>query len=179
MYDFLTWGKGYESEEAKTISGESFAEFLDICFRYATCFSMMEADWFRCVNDDLRRELQPFLLKEITTLKWYGYDYTDVDPEDKCELKIYIYRADVKAKDVILKYCSDIFLRTKEDGKWKNSTQNLEDLCFFIQDKLFVGVISHEKMLRVIPPNDEVRDLIHKLGEWECCEDACIEFPEL
>lgn len=72
----------------------------------------------------------------------------------------------MKVRDIILRYCSDVFLRTGKDGAFQDSNQTLEDLCFFSGKQLFVGTVSHEFLLSVDPLNKEFEEFMGRVGNW-------------
>lgn len=167
MYQLAVWGKDDTLETPVTISQECFSEFLQLCFQHADLFSLNKAVWADCVCKELQNELDPFLHKELQTSKWFGYDDSLAPPRDRRQIRVHLYRADPAAKEIILKYCSDIFLRKRHNEVLEDSRQTLEDLCFFSDGKLFVGTVSHEYMLCVSPPDKNFENLIKKLGDWK------------
>ena len=173
MYKLVTWDDTIdtvESEFTKTISGKDFSNFLELCFHHATSFSLNQATWANSTLKDLQTELEPFLIKEIFTSKWFGYDYTMAPPEDQRQMKVYLYKAETTAKNIILKYFYDIFFQPSQRGASSESSQDLEDLCFFSKEHLFVGTVSHAHVLMVFPPNEEFETFIKKLGDWNYLE---------
>lgn len=167
MYQLAVWGKDDTLETPVTISQECFSEFLQLCFQHADLFSLNKAVWADCVCKELQNELDPFLHKELQTSKWFGYDDSLAPPRDRRQIRVHLYRADSAAKEIILKHCSDIFLRKRHNEVLEDSRQTLEDLCFFSDGKLFVGTVSHEYMLCVSPPDKNFENLIKKLGDWK------------
>lgn len=167
MYEFVIWGEDDTSDIMKTISGNEFSSFLELCFKNATFFSFNQALWANSTNKDLQIELEPFLIKEMFTPKWFGYDYSEAPPEDQRQVKVYLYKAESGAKNILLKYFSDIFLRTFRNGVLQDSLQTIEDLCFFSQESIFVGTVSHEYLLGVFPPNEEFEIFVKQLGDWK------------
>lgn len=172
MYKLAVWGKDDTLETPVTISQECFSEFLQLCFQYADLFSLNKAVWANCVCKDLQNELEPFLYKELQTSKWFGYDYSLAPPRGRRQIRVYLYRADRAAKEIILKHCSDIFLRNRHHEVFEDSLQTLEDLCFFSDGTLFVGTVSHEYMLNVFPPDKDFENVIKKLGNWNYIQES-------
>lgn len=174
MYELNVWGKNNSLEIPMTILGDTFSDFLELCFRNADLFSLNRAIWTDCIFEDLQKELEPFLVKEIYTLKWFGYDYSIAPSNDRRQLKVYLYHASTTAKNILLRYCSDVFLRKLHAGVLQDSRQTLEDLCFFSKGKLFVGTVSHEYLLNVLPINKEFENFIMDSGEWNYIEQLPI-----
>ena len=166
MYEFAVWGKDGTLDEPRTISHGAFADFLTQCFSAADLFSMNLAPWTECVCGEMQTALAPFLVKELNMFRWFGYDQTDAPPRDRRQMSVYLYRADMAARDIILAHADDIFLNHFTDGVWQDSVQTLEDLCFFSQGKLIVGTVSHERLLSVAPPDKAFETYIQTLGDW-------------
>lgn len=166
MYELAIWGENNTSSSPKTISENNFSIFLELCFKNATYFSLNKAPWTDSIRKDLQTRLEPFLVKEILTPTWFGYDYSMAPPEDYRQLKVFLYNAEIIAKDIFLECFSDVFLKIGQGGTLLDSLQTLEDLCFFSQESLFVGTVSHEFLLGVFPPNREFETFMKKLGDW-------------
>lgn len=166
MYELATWGKDNTLETPITLSGRYFSDFLELCLCNADMFSLNKAVWTNCVCEDFQKELEPFLEDKVKTTKWFGYDYSVAPPTDRREISVYLYRANMKVRDIILRYCSDVFLRTGKDGAFQDSNQTLEDLCFFSGKRLFVGTVSHEFLLSVDPLNKEFEEFMGRVGNW-------------
>lgn len=140
-----------------TIQGEDLRAFLALCFEDGVWFSLQRAPWFQSVDSGLENELRPFLNRVIETDRWFGY---------VGKMTIQIYRADPAAKDILLRYMDDIFGRVFKNGELDDTTQTLEDLCIFSEDRLIMGTVSHEFMLAVDPLNDRFRQNLPKFGRW-------------
>ena len=177
MYKLDTWGEDYERDTPMTISGDDFSAFLNKCFDNANLFSFNKAIWTNCSCKDMQKELEPFLSKEIQVQKWFGYDYSMAPERDRRTIRVYLYKADSAAKEIILRYCSDVFLRKNIGGEFMDPVQTLEDLCFFSDEKLFVGTVSHEFLLKVEPPSKDFEEFMKKLGRWKYTDQISpIEF---
>lgn len=166
MYELKVWDENYELIIPKTICGNKFLSFLELCFQEATYFSFQKAKWTNSTNTSAQKELEPYLLREIDTLKWFGYDYSLAPIEYRKKMKVYLYKADRQAKDILGKYFSDIFLRYYNNGILSDYNQTLEDLCFFTKEKIFVGTVSHENILEVFPTSNEFEKNLKMFGEW-------------
>lgn len=88
------------------LSKKWLQDFLDICFSHADCFTLNEAPWFKAILKDLQLELTPFLMQEVRTPKWFGYDYTS---HVKGRTHAFIYRAESAAKEILLQHMPNIF----------------------------------------------------------------------
>ena len=181
MYDFIVYEEdafayegieipeNYEADpNPSMLAYEDFRELLNVCFRHATSFSMSKVWWDSCTDTSLEEELAPFLDREIKTLVWFGYDFRN--PPEGCygDVHAMIYRAEPAAKVILLRYFDDIFLRKFSKGNSSYDLElTLEDLCFFHQTKLFLGTVSHEKMLSVEPIHKELEDFMKTHGKWK------------
>ena len=167
MYNFIAFEE--DKPDENTISCDEFKALLDICFRHADHFSMNADNWNSCTDKSLELELEPFLEKSVMTPVWFGYDMRIAPTkEDYWELKVMIYRTDPAAKDILLRYFDDIFLRKLSQGdSFADLNLNLEDLCFFKDSKLFLGTISHESMLFIDAIDPELETFVKNHGKWE------------
>ncbi len=171
MYDAdWDWENG-DYEDGITIEGENFRALLNICFKYASYFSLTKAPWTFSTDTELKRGLEPFFIKKVSVQKWFCYDFT---PREQY-LDVSIYKASTMAKDVILKHCDDIFLNKRENGTLVSSTQSLEDLCFFSQSSLLMGTVSHAGICHVYPYNKEMEEKTFPLGLWKHGDDIVSE----
>lgn len=150
-----------------SMSKNELSSFLDVCFKYTDSFTLSRAPWFACTCQDLELALMPFLIREISTPKWFGYDYTGLG--QYCQhVHVFIYRAAPAAKEILFKYLPNIFFDIEDDAI---PGQTLEGLCFFSQNILFAGSVSHEHMLWAYPADKRIMNQIEKTGEWEYCDD--------
>ena len=161
MLELITRDERYE-DIPSILSKKWLQDFLDICFSHADCFTLNEAPWFKAILKDLQLELTPFLMQEVRTPKWFGYDYTS-RPYAKERTHAFIYRAESAAKEILLKHLPNIFFRSK---KRDTPYPTLEDLCFFSNGQLFIGNISHEYMLWAYPPNEEIELQLKQIADW-------------
>lgn len=166
MYDFIAFE---DFSAPNTLAYEEFRELMDVCFRHASFFSMNRSRWGDSCNDtSLEEELAPFLDRKIETLVWFGYDFRN--PPEGCygDVHVMLYRAEPTAKEILLRYFDDIFLRRFSKGDHCTDLGlTLEDLCFFHQTKLFLGTISHEYILSLEAIHKELADFIKTHGKWK------------
>mgnify|MGYP005769536745 CR=1 FL=1 len=144
------------------LSTKWLQDFLDICFRHADCFTLNEAPWAMAIRKDLQLSLSPFLIQEVKTPKWFGYDYTS-EPNTKWSTHAFIYRAESAAKEILLQHMPNVFFREKDVD---TPFPTLEDLCFFSDGRLFIGNVSHARMLWAYPPNEEVELQLKQIADW-------------
>lgn len=181
MYQLLVWddysnseieGLGTEdSQSPRTIQGKQLDDFLDMCFQRSTFFSLTKATWTKSIDDSVKKELETFLVRELKTSKWFCYDLSEAPEPSQRFLEVYIYHAKPEAKSILLKYFSDIFLNEKEEGVLVQSSQTVEDLCFFSKNLLWLGTVSHEDILRVFLPDEAHESSLNTYGTWRYHED--------
>ena len=150
----------------ETIQGERFCHFLDMCFEEATSFSLQKGLWPNHKNESLEKELESYEIRNIRTLKWFGWDLTTAPEEDAWVMCQKMYRATENTKAILKKHFDEVFLG-HANNKMEVTKYTLEDLCFFKENKLFVGSVSHEFILYVFPPSEEFERKMNKLGIWE------------
>lgn len=166
MYTFITRDDSMSTDTSQTIRGDKFQYFLELCFNQADYFSLMTARWANSVKCEAREELQPFLKKQFETKKWFGYDFTKAPPNVRNRIEIQVYKAIPETKSILLKYFADIFLNEERDGILVESVQDLEDLCFFSKQHVFVTSVSHAELLWV---HSDAKDIVKRLdtfGNW-------------
>lgn len=155
-----------ESESAQTISSEPFYSFLDLCFSEATSFSLQKGLWPNAINTSLEKDLEPYRLQTIHSIKWFGYDLSNAPPGSEWTMCIQIYSASDSTKSILKSYFNDIFLGYASSDTLPNKF-TLEDLCFFKGKDIIVGSVSHEFILHVYPPNQTFEQTLLHSDEWE------------
>lgn len=159
MLELITRDERYE-DIPSILSKKWLQGFLDICFSHADCFTLNKAPWTMAILKDLQLELTPFLMQEVRTPKWFGYDYTS---HVKGRTHAFIYHAESAAKEILLQHMPNIFFR-EEDVDTPFPT--LEDLCFFSDSRLFIGNVSHARMLWAYPPDEEIELQLKQIANW-------------
>ncbi len=177
MYELKIWDEKDELGFPKTICGNDFLAFLELCFQEAAYFSFKKAIWTDATNTTVQKELEPYLIREIDTLNWFGYDLSLAPIEYQKKMKIFLYKADRPANEVLGKYFCDIFLSYYNNGILSDSNQTLEDLCFFTKEKIFVGTVSHENILEVFPTNREFEEKLKMFGQWGYINKSPMKLP--
>lgn len=143
------------------ICDSEYIQLMHLCFSRATLFSMTRAKWDSSTNESLEKDLKPFLKKTIKTCHWFCYGVREDSPLD-----ILIFQANRETEGSILKYFRDIFLHHRYNGEWRSSTQTLEDLCFFSQNRLFLGTVTHEELCYIYPPDKQFESFIRGNSYW-------------
>lgn len=115
MYTFVTWNDEISEDIPQTIQGEALSSFLECFSKQTRYFSLKTATWDQCHNKDAREALKPYLAKQFTTLKWFGYDMSQAPSAAENTIEIQLYHAVPEAKAILLKYFADIFLNESSD----------------------------------------------------------------
>lgn len=151
----------------KNIELNNFIKLLDICFEISSYFSFTKNKIFSIAESEARakflQELEPFYVKTIITQHWHSYY---VPPENAIE--VCLFKTEINAKLIIKKYFDNIFLEERNsDGTLGKLKPVPEDLCFFYQNKLLLGTVSHENICFAYPHSEQLMVKFEKLGEWE------------
>lgn len=143
-----------------TIEGKDFQKLMDLCFDMADVFSFGLAGWTYAKDKRLENTLQKFQVDTIQTNRWFCYMGTSPG------LSINLYRAAEEAKNAILQYINHLFL-------WDNEKNfcSLEDLCFFRENELFLGTVTHERICYAHILSEEFGNCLKGLGTWKDCSD--------
>jgi hypothetical protein len=141
----------------------SFKTILELCFQRCDSFSLTLNSWPGTTNG-LRAELEPYLQGSIVTSRWFSYYTTEYNP-----LKILLYPVSSNTKAIMGEYCKRLHLFDVNERAWY---QDVEDLCFFIGDKLIFGTVSHERICQVFPPDESFRtQLLAVFDHWQSGND--------
>ena len=183
------------------IEGIQFQKLLDICFDLSSYVTFTKNNWIDVDFDNhnyFLNEIKPFHLKTIKTNHWYCMD---ILPNNLFEVYLYradekvktviqknhdnlFFReknlgkplrgiSDKDTEEIIQKYFNDFINMEdiRENDRWGNIKDLPEDMCFFVDNKLFLGTVSHENICEVYPPAEEIKKQLLKIGEWEELND--------
>lgn len=140
-----------------TIAGENFRRLMDLCFSQADVFSLTKVHGPYRTDVRLERALQKFQIKHLSVDHWFCY------APSGCLHEVILYHASRKAKETLLRYADNLFLETGGD----QNGCSLEDLCFFRDQELFFGTLSHEFMCYAHVLSPEFGAQLKTLGAWE------------
>lgn len=151
----------------KNIENDNFSRLLDLCFKYSSYFSFTKNGYESIANGithiNFIRDMSPFYIKTIQTQHWHCF-YV---PQENT-LEVYLYKANEQAKAIIQNYFDNIFLRYRNsNGTLEDVKDTPEDLCFFLDNKLLIGTVSHEDICYVYPPTKQVSEEFKKIGKWQ------------
>ena len=179
MYSFEShvWNDGKRKKllkrtgsEVNTLCGDQLRDFLSLCLAEATYFTFRRETFDLC-DSGLEDALGKYLIGKTRRKLWFGYDLRREPEGSERSLDIYIYDAAPETLDIFLHFFSDIFLRKKVDGVWRETMSTLTDLCFFSGNDLFVGTVSHAYILDVYTTSKSLAKSIRKLGRWKHISD--------
>ena len=112
-------GELFDYDEYENIHDEAFNEFIDEIFRYTDVISFEKILFGAaptCIDRSLEDELEPYIISRVSSLKWFGYDYTNPPtPEDQRIIDTNLYIANDETKGLLKKYYRSIFLDEKEE----------------------------------------------------------------
>ena len=152
--------------KGKCENGEFYA-LLYTCCEYGDRFSLCCDNIFPPeVMHPLEKALEPYLIAHQKVNQWFGYYNVPGYPAVP-ELTQHIFLAVPEAVESLAKYCRDIyFTREREDNRYKKPAFLYSDLCFFRNNRLLLGTVSHKEMAYVYPPGDEFLIDLLNAGRW-------------
>ncbi len=143
------------------ISGNNYFRFIDYAFQHSTMFSLTRNRFLEFENNNPRQtsfltQLSPFKQGIINTKRWF---YLSVGDDD-CII-VDIYRTAKEAQDLLKQYYNDLYLGSRSGCKWMP-----EDICFFLDNSLWLGTSSHEEMCMVYPVSESMTQELYHFGSW-------------
>lgn len=151
--------------DGSNIEYENFYKLMDICFEVSTYFTLAHNEILRDEQTgdmyELLQKLEPFFIKRIITTDWHRHYVTDENKHI-----VYLHKVTEESKKIICDTFDNIFLKKRENGELL-SLYLLEDLCFFIDKKMFLGTVSHEGYCTVYTEKEEMYNKIKILGDFE------------
>lgn len=146
-----------------SIKADCFQKLLDLCVQNSSCFSLTLGGWLYEV-DTMQQELEPYVITEVSTHGWFGYHPKGEIKATHIPLKRLLYSANTEAMQIIMKYNNDLWFGGNE--RWPRQT--LDDLCFFSNDKILLGTVSHEYICKAYPPDTAFETKLLELGShWK------------
>lgn len=146
---------------------DEFYALLYTCCEYGDCFSLCYSDGYLPeMIHPLETALKPYLIARQKVNQWFGYYNIPGYPAVPV-LTQHIFLAIPEAVESLTKYCNDIyFTKEREDNLYKRPPFLYSDLCFFRNNNLLLGTVSHEKMAYIYPPNEEFLIDLLNAGQW-------------
>ena len=163
------------------ITGNNFDKLFEYCFETCDIVSFRDATFGAGKNFKFLKAIEEFRMCTIQTNRWYGLDFSNYSStEDWEELNlfsiVYFYRTEKLLKKTLSEYINNLFYTNcapYRELKYRDFSI-LEDMCFFRENKLLLGTLSHEHMCEVYPQSNEDVTLFKELLKGE--ED---EFKEV
>ena len=152
--------------ESPIIDGEAFSRLLDLCFRQSEYFSFSDHGILNTDNT-LQNRLSGYIYKDISTSHWFNYITLPENP-----FNIIVYHANSATHAILKEYCHRLLLFDSQclSSSWN---QTFEDLCFFTNDNLILGTVSHEHMCEVFPPDDAFKNELYDIyPHWKEASDS-------
>ena len=144
-------------EEDRTINGAMLARLWDACFDHADAFTLCTAIWTQATNDALRTALERYEIRSFHTARWFCHFSTEPF------LQVHVYPANEETRRIIKQQVTDLYF----DLSRNKNLHTLEDLCFFKENQLFFGTVSHESICMAQPPAQEFAELLENFGMWQ------------
>ncbi len=133
------------------LSGTSFYSFLDVCFSHTDQFSLAKfpLPGYDVVPNGAEVLLEPYIIQVLHPERWYGYSHMDGSAIET------IYRTTPEALQILKQCYQDVFLQKRNRipkvsvdtigfrSKWVSI---LEDLCFWQNNTILLGTVSHESI---------------------------------
>lgn len=145
--------------EDLTIRGEKLAALWSLCFAHADAFTLCTAVWTHANNDALRQALAPHRIRSFRTVRWFCH--YSIEPF----LEVNVYPVNEETRCIVVQYVTDLWF----DLSRNRGLHTLEDLCFFCDNQLFFGTVSHEQICIALPPTQEFEKNLWNFGMWSNC----------
>ena len=144
----------------KNLWGQDFVDLISACFDCADVFSLSQNVWFNVEPErsvHLLQRLSPYHLRYLETNHWFCY-YT---PEDRPR-KVHLFQITPETRSIVLSAFKKLFF---DDKAWEEP----EDICFFRNNRLILGSVSHEQMCYLY--DLDLWQLLRAKNFWECVPD--------
>ncbi len=143
------------------IEGNNYCSFVDYAFQHSTWFSLTHNRFLEFKDNNSKQDsalsqLLPFKRDTVNTKSWF---YLSVGDND-CII-VDVYQAVAEAKDIIKQYYNDLYLGCRSNCKWMP-----EDICFFLNNNLWLGISSHEEVCMAYPVSENMTQELYHFGSW-------------
>lgn len=133
------------------ITGEKFKSFVSYCLKNSTYFSVTFHDYEENKRSEIDKKLNKYLKKTIQTYTWYQYKTIEKP------LHIEIYHSNMFVLDTILKQFDSLF---------NNQKNGIEDLCFFHEENLIFGSVTHAKIAQLFLESEVEILNFERFAKW-------------
>lgn len=149
-------------EEDKTIQGAALEVLWDACFDHADVFSLCTAIWTQATDDALEKALALYRLRSFRTARWFCHFSTEPF------LEVSVYAANEETRRIVKQHVHDLYFNLSRN----RGLHTREDICFFKENRLFFGTVSHEGICMAEPLTQEFFALLQNFGMWSNNEDG-------
>lgn len=132
------------------ISGEKYKEFILYCLKHSTLFSFTIPQ--HICREKIACPLSRYVYKTIETDSWYRYRVLEKS------LVVMLFHSHPESID---------FFEKNFDSIFSESSNGLEDICFFNGDKIIFGSVTHEGIAEIFPSDEIQPKDFMKFAEWE------------
>ncbi len=163
------------------IKGDNFVKFLHLCLEHSTMFSMSRRllphdRQYRVIPNTVEPALEPYWVKTLQPSCWCGY------PKKVDNYVQMIYKATEESIGVLAYYYEDVFLTFRPSvqpslpkmpnrrflfpGERPFFWSLYEDLCFWQNDTMIIGTVSHEHICATNRIDDTFASRLSELAVW-------------
>lgn len=154
----------YKLEE--NIEGQGFVDLIHLCFKQCTCFSLTFNGYkdFEESNDHrlVFEELKPYLMKEVTTQHWHCHYVPN-----GYEIKVNLYKTCESSMAILLNHYDNLYLNSNHPESLSPINLLPENICFFKDELLFLGTVSHESICNLYLVSNHLLDVFQVIGVWK------------
>lgn len=137
----------------KTIQGENLKRLIQYLLEHTSYFSLTMHEVSE--SEILRIKQNSYFRDEVFTYKWFSY-ITYEKP-----LHVALFQSDAQMTDFVLDYFSK--------GIFELTGRGVEDICFFSEDGIMFGSVTHEKIAHLFVGEQEMC-FLDCLGDWKQVE---------
>ena len=148
------------------IYGNMFQSFVSYACERSTFFSLTHNRQLIYKRENPRQDiflkkLMPYKVKSIQCFHWFHMYTKKTDP-----IFVDVFHFNEMTAKIILSTYSDLYL-----GYYSNCEWMPEDICFFWNDKLWLGTVSHECWCTVFTQGKKKKKELKHFGEWDESEN--------
>ena len=110
----------------------------------------------------LKKALAPHRLRSFRTARWFCHLSTEPF------LEVSVYAVNEETRRIVKQHVHDLYFNLSRN----RGLHTREDICFFKEDRLFFGTVSHEGICMAQPVTQEFLGLLQNFGMWSNNEDG-------
>lgn len=129
------------------IKGENFKHFLLCCLHNSTYVSVTISE-----EDKIISEFKDYIYKSFETYSWYCYKTYETP------LFIMMYHSTPSLLEGLVKYFDCLFPK---------DTKGIEDLCFFKDNRILFGSVTHERIAQIVLSSETDIKEYEKFAAWK------------